>query len=131
MNIELTPEDAQKLINSQRSEINTLKAKLLKVAKNATAMVETKAMLPEEFLKAATDLCGRYWGESINEEFLEEMRELYEAQLREGHKRPKLSLFDTPFLFAILGDTPYKMSNLKYELREILEAAGAEVPKWL
>ena len=53
------------------------------------------------------------------------------AAARTDAEREKLQVFGVPFLFAILGDNPVSMSNIRFELREIIKEAGGEVPEWL
>lgn len=133
MKIEMIEADAQKLINSQRKEIDKLKEKLKVVAKNIEAMSKTKAKLPEAFLKAATDLCGfNGFGESVNEDWLEEMGIMYREMLaKKPYDREKLPVFSEAFLFAILNDDPVYASNIRYEIREIMEASGCTVPEFM
>lgn len=132
MKLELSEVDAQKLINSQRAEIDLLKGKLNKISEAVQRMTAYKAYLPEEFLKAATDLCGRYFGERVNPSWLEEMQDVYVGELNKAPRdRTKFYLFSEPFLFGVIGDDPYKMGNIRYNIKEIMELSNAPVPEWL
>lgn len=133
MKVRLTEKEAQRLINSQRAEIATLNGKLAAIGKQVDRLVETKARLPEAFLRAAVDLAGHQVSERVNPDWLEEMQAIYRQTLdAREYDRKKLPVFGAPFLFAVLGTgDPVYMENVRFEFREILTTLKKPLPDFL
>jgi len=130
ISIDLTEAEVDKVLRSQRAEIEALKNKLRKINEHVVSLAGVKAELPTEFLKVASDLVGfnsAMLGE-VNESWLEEMQEFYAKLLERktswGTPDRKIELFSEPFLFALFrGDSMHSISNVMFHIKAIKETS--------
>lgn len=126
INVELTEEEAAKVIAAQRAEIARLKVTLNDIHERAKRLAATKSKLPESFLRAAGDLCGHgIQDETINSDWLDDLHEKYRAILEQKpYHRERMPITDEKFLFAILNGDVQMMNSFKYNLEEIIKISA-------